>query len=214
MTAAIPAATVSRLITYQRILQELERVGVQTTSSDKLGQLAQVSAFQVRKDLAHFGSFGTRGSGYAVAALHLEVIRILGLDRLRNIAIMGMGRLGQALLDYPNFDREAFRLVAAFDISSAHVGKRYGELTVQGVEDLPQTVHDRHIELAFLTVPAAAAQAAAGMLVAAGIRGILSFAPAVVTVPPGVRVEPVDLAAGLQRLAYYVRDAESPVVAR
>jgi redox-sensing transcriptional repressor len=214
MASVIPAATVSRLVTYQRILHSLEHAGVYATSSDELGQLAHVSAFQVRKDLAHFGRFGTRGAGYTVATLHQEVVRILGLNRLWNIAIMGMGRLGQALVDYPNFDREAFRLVAAFDVAPDHIGRRYGELTVQGVEELPQAVRERHIDLAFLTVPAAAAQGAADKLVAAGIRGILSFAPAVVNVPPGVRVEPVDLAAGLQRLTYYVRDAESPVVAR
>jgi redox-sensing transcriptional repressor len=205
--SAIPAATVGRLVTYQRILQELEASGVSATSSDELGQLANVTAFQVRKDLAYFGRFGTRGAGYAVVGLRQELVRILGLGRAWNVAIMGMGRLGQALADYPNFDRIAFRLVAAFDVSPQQIGQRYGDLTVEPVTALAEVVRERAVDLAFLTVPASAAQAAADTLVAAGVRGILSFAPAVVTVPARVRVEPVDLAAGLQRLTYYVHEA-------
>jgi redox-sensing transcriptional repressor len=204
--SGIPTATVGRLVTYQRVLSELEAAGVDSISSDELGALANVTAFQVRKDLAYFGRFGTRGAGYTVANLRHELVRILGLDRAWNVAIMGMGRLGQALADYPNFDRMSFRLVAAFDISPAHIGRRYGELVVEPVDSLTEVVRERAIDLAFLTVPAVAAQAAADNLVAAGIRGILSFAPAVVTVPPEVRVEPVDLAAGLQRLTYYVHE--------
>lgn len=210
-SSAIPAATVSRLVTYLRVLQEFEAAGVHATSSDELGQDAHVSAFQVRKDLAHFGRFGTRGAGYTVSSLRGEIQRILGLGRSWKVAIMGMGRLGQALADYPNFDRHAFQLVAAFDVSPAHIGKRYGQLTVASPDALPAAVPALAIELAFLTVPASAAQVATDALVAAGIRGILSFAPSVVNVPPHVRVEPVDLAAGLQRLTYYVHNATRPL---
>jgi capsular exopolysaccharide synthesis family protein len=159
--SAIPAATVGRLVTYQRILQELEASGVSATSSDELGQLANVTAFQVRKDLAYFGRFGTRGAGYAVVGLRQELVRILGLGRAWNVAIMGMGRLGQALADYPNFDRIAFRLVAAFDVSPQQIGQRYGDLTVEPVTALAEVVRERAVDLAFLTVPASAAQAAA-----------------------------------------------------
>lgn len=206
--ASIPTATVGRLVTYLRVLTEMEQSSVRNTSSDELGRVAQVSAFQVRKDLAHFGRFGTRGAGYTVVTLRRELMRILGLTRPWNVAIMGMGRLGQALVDYPNFDREAFHLVAAFDVDPALVGRTFGELTVEHVDALPRLVEERAIDLAFLTVPAQVAQVASDQLAAAGVRGILSFAPAVVSVPEGVRVEPVDLAAGLQRLTYYVGSAE------
>jgi redox-sensing transcriptional repressor len=202
--ATIPAATVGRLVTYLRVLSEMERAGTRSTSSDELGGVAQVSAFQVRKDLAHFGRFGTRGAGYTVVTLRRELMRILGLTRPWHVAIMGMGRLGQALADYPNFDREEFRLVAAFDVDPMLIGRRFGDLSVEHVDALATVVAERAIDLAFLTVPAHVAQGASNQLVAAGIRGILSFAPAVVTAPDGVRVEPVDLAAGLQRLTYYV----------
>lgn len=204
---SIPSATVGRLVTYLRILTELESAGVKSTSSDELAAVAHVSAFQVRKDLAYFGRFGTRGAGYTVATLRRELRRILGLTRPWHVAIMGMGRLGQALADYPNYDRQEFLLEAAFDLDPDLVGRRFGHLTVDSIVDVGPVVTDRGIDLAFLTVPGAAAQAAANALVDAGIRGILSFAPTVVAVPDHVRLERVDLSAGLQRLTYYLHDA-------
>lgn len=201
---SIPTAAVSRLVTYLRILTELERSGVSTASSEHLAGVAQVSAFQVRKDLAYFGRFGTRGAGYRVSALREELRRILGLTRHWRVAIMGMGRLGQALVDYPSLGEYDFLLCAAFDIDPAKVGMQVGGLRVEAVTELPGVVKDRGIDMAFLTVPGEAAQAAADRLVAAGIQGILNFAPSVVKVPQEVWVEPVDFMAGLKRLAFYV----------
>jgi redox-sensing transcriptional repressor len=203
-TPGVPAATVGRLVTYLRLLTEMEEQGVRTTSSDELAGRSHVSAFQVRKDLAYFGRFGTRGAGYTVTTLRRELRRILGLTRPWNVAIMGMGRLGQALADYPNFDEYDFRLVAAFDADPAKAGLPAGGLSVEPLEALPARAAERSIDLAFLTVPAPAAQAAADALVAAGVRGILNFAPAVLEVPANVYVEPVDLMAGLKRLSYHV----------
>lgn len=201
---SIPTAAVSRLVTYLRVLTELHAAGVGTASSDHLAEAAQVSAFQVRKDLAYFGRFGTRGAGYRVAVLRDELRRILGLNRPWRLAIMGMGRLGQALADYPGMTEHGFLLQAAFDVDPAKVGMRVGGLDVQAVAELPRVVAERGIDMAFLTVPGGAAQEAADALVAAGIKGILSFAPSVVKVPDGVQVEPVDFMAGLTRLAFYV----------
>ena len=205
MKTNIPTATVSRLVTYLRILTDLEEGEVKRTSSDLLAEEAQVSAFQVRKDLAYFGRFGTRGAGYSVPTLRRELRRILGLTRPWNVAIMGMGRLGQALADYPNFDQYDFILEASFDTDAAKVGRHVGGVDVYPVEELDARVAERSIDIAFLTVPAHAAQGAADRLVAAGVRGILNFAPTVITVPAGVFVEPVDFVAGLKRLAYYLQ---------
>lgn len=202
--SAVPAATIGRLVTYLRLLSELEDAGVRTTSSDELAAGAQVSAFQVRKDLAYFGRFGTRGAGYTVATLRRELRRILGLTRPWHVAIMGMGRLGQALADYPSFDRYDFRLLAAFDADPAKAGLRAGPLVVDGVDRLADRASELKIDLAFLTVPAPAAQGAADALVAAGVRGILNFAPAVLVVPETVHVEPVDFLAGMKRLSFHV----------
>jgi redox-sensing transcriptional repressor len=200
----VPSATVGRLVTYLRLLTELEEEGTRTTSSDELATRAHVSAFQVRKDLAYFGRFGTRGAGYTVATLRRELRRILGLTRPWTVAIVGMGRLGQALADYPNFDRYDFRLRAAFDADPSKAGLHVGGLVVDPIEALPERVAELGVDMAFLTVPAASAQDAADALVAAGVRGILNFAPAVLDVPETVHVEPIDFLAGLKRLAYHM----------
>ena len=202
MPPLIPPATVGRLVTYLRVLTDLAAAGVERISSDELGERAGTSAFQVRKDLATCGRFGTRGSGYAVATLERELRRVLGLTRVWSVAIVGMGRLGQALADYPNFAEYDFDLRGAFDVDPAKVGLAAGPLVVRHLSELPTAVRDEGIAMAFLTVPAPAAQVAADALVAAGVRGILNFAPTVIHVPDGVHVEGVDFLAGLQRLAF------------
>lgn len=214
MRRAIPTATVSRLVAYLRILAHLEADGTRKTSSEHLAREAQVSAFQVRKDLAYFGRFGTRGAGYDVVTLRIELRRILGLTRPWRVAIVGMGRLGEALADYPNFDGYDFRLEAAFDVDPEKVGRTVGGLVVRHMRDLDTTVAEREIDIGFLTVPSGSAQEAADALSAAGVRGILNFAPTVVGAPEGVHVEPVDFLAGLKRLSFYIQapaSEEQPV---
>lgn len=202
---ATPSATISRLVTYLRVLTDLEEGGVGRTSSEHLAAEANVSAFQVRKDLAYFGSFGTRGSGYTVPTLRRELRRILGLTRPWNVAIVGMGRLGQALADYPHFGQYDFLLRCAFDVDQHKVGRKLGGLPIHGMAEMPRVVAERAIDIAFLTVPVGGAQEAADTLVQAGIRGILNFVPTVIDVPEHVRVEPVDLLAGLKRLTFYLQ---------
>jgi redox-sensing transcriptional repressor len=200
---AVPTATISRMVTYLRILSELENAGVKNISSDSLADAAQVSAFQIRKDLAYFGRFGTRGAGYSVPVLHRELNRILGLNREWNVAIVGMGRLGQAIAHYPNFNQYHFALKSFFDISPKVIGETINGITVHAMSELPRLVKEKQIELGLLTVPHDAAQDAADALVAAGIRGILNFAPRIITVPREIHVEPVDFLAGLKRLSFY-----------
>ncbi|HEX7000119.1 MAG TPA: redox-sensing transcriptional repressor Rex [Trueperaceae bacterium] len=208
----IPSATVSRLITYLRVLNGLEAGGVERVSSDLLASEAQVSAFQVRKDLAYFGTFGTRGTGYTVSSLRDELKRILGLTRQWRVAIVGMGRLGQAIADYPGMSEFDFELVAAFDVDQRKVGRGFGSVLVRSLGELPAAVAELDIEIAFLTVPVKAAQTAADAVTAAGVKGILNFAPTVVSVPAGVRVENVDFLAALKRLSYFLHeDAAEPV---
>lgn len=210
MPRGIPSATVSRLVIYLRVLSDLEAEGVGRTSSDHLATEANVSAFQVRKDLAYFGSFGTRGSGYMVGSLKRELRRILGLTRQWNVIIVGMGRLGQALAAYPQLDQYDFRLVAGVDVDHAKVGSRIGGLKVYHLDDLRGLLAEQPVDIAFLAVPVEAAQAAADALVEAGVPGILNFAPTVVSVPATVTVESVDFLAGLKRLAYFLH---TPAVA-
>ena len=202
--SSIPTATISRLVTYLRILSQLEAQGVKKTSSDHLAEEAQVSAFQVRKDLAYFGRFGTRGAGYTVPTLQRELRRILGLTRPWQVAMVGMGRLGEAIAHYPSFDDYEFNLKACFDIAPEKVGNDVAGLKILHPDDLPHTIKEKGIDIGFITVPQEAAQSVADSLVAAGIKGILNFAPIVIEVPADIHVENVDFLAGLKRLSFYI----------
>ena len=202
--STIPTATISRLVTYLRILGAYEDAGIRNTSSEQLADEAQVSAFQVRKDLAYFGRFGTRGAGYTVPTLRRELRRILGLTRAWNVAIIGMGRLGQAIAHYPNLEQYDFILKAAFDVNPDLIGQDAAGLVIQNLDELSETVKTKGVDIGFITVPQDAAQDTADALVAAGIQGILNFAPQVISVPKDIHVEPVDFLAGLKRLSFYI----------
>ena len=209
----IPTAAVSRLITYLRILEELEAQQVPHTSSVDLAERAQVTAFQVRKDLAYFGRFGRRGMGYVVPVLRRELVRVLGLNRIWKVVIMGMGRLGQAVANAAS-DYQ-FSYVGLFDIDAALIGREIRGLKVQHADELRAFVQRTPVDLGLLAVPPEHAQAAAQTLVVAGIRGILNFAPTMIQprLLPGssepapewktVSVENVDFLAGMKRLAFY-----------
>ncbi|MBW7917317.1 MAG: redox-sensing transcriptional repressor Rex [Trueperaceae bacterium] len=205
----LPSVTVSRLVGYLRALADMEAEGVVYATSERLGGAAQVSAHQVRKDLllAKVTS-GTRGRGYTVAILRRELSATLGLTRSWRVAIVGMGRLGQALADYPHFSGFNFELVCGFDRDPGKVGRPIGELPVYGMEELARRTAELALDIAFLTVPVPSAQAATDLIVAAGVRGILNFAPTVISVPERVRVEAVDFLAGLKRLAFYLQPHE------
>ncbi len=207
--ASIPTATVSRLVSYLRILSQLDEAEVTKTSSEHLAAEAHVSAFQVRKDLAYFGKFGTRGTGYTVKTLQENLKQILGLTRPWNVAIVGMGRLGEALAVYPNLARYDFRLRAAFDVAPDKVGRSVSGLVVRHMDDLANVARAEELDIGLLTVPSEVAQAAADALGVAGVQGILNFAPTVIDPPPGTRVEPIDFLAGLKRLSYYIHAPET-----
>lgn len=215
----IPSAAISRLVTYLRILEKLESQGINRTSSNDLAERAQVSAFQVRKDLAYFGRFGTRGMGYTVAVLKRELRRILGLTRPWNVVIMGMGRLGQAIAHYPGASDYEFSFVGLFDPDPGKVGLQIRNLEVMHPDHLKDFVRSHQVDMGFIAVPAERAQDVAQTLVEAGVKGILNFAPVVIQpkmverpgLEPekeeeweGVIVENIDFLAGMKRLAFYI----------
>jgi redox-sensing transcriptional repressor len=156
----------------------------------------------VRKDLSFFGNFGVRGRGYDVAALELALSRILGLDRSWRTVVVGTGRLGSALTAYPEFRSQGFHIVGAFDSDPARVGCRVGETEVRAVTELGDFVRREGVTIGMIATPASAAQRAAEQLVAAGVRGILNFAPTTLDVPEGVSVRNVNLAIELEGLSY------------
>jgi len=204
----VPDATVSRLPLYLRVLVELAGEGETTVSSDELAEAAGVTSAKVRKDLSALGSYGTRGIGYDVAHLIDEIRTTLGLTQHWSILIAGVGNLGQALARYKGFAERGFRVAALLDIDPEKVGTRVADLTVQHLDELRAIVRAEGVAIGVIATPAPAAQEVADRMVAAGIRSILNFAPAMLTVPEAVTIRKVDLAIELQILSYYEqRDA-------
>jgi redox-sensing transcriptional repressor len=189
---------------YLRELQHLVAEGTQTTSSSQLGERLGFSDAQVRKDLAHFGNFGHPGIGYRSDELIAEIRRILGTDRRWSVALVGVGNLGRALLGYRGFDSQGFSLAAAFDSDPDKVGSVVEGMEILAMERLPQVVAERRIELGLIAVPGPFAQAAADQLVAAGVGGIVNFAPVTLALPDGVSQVGVDLARELEQVAFAV----------
>ncbi len=198
----IPRVVVYRLSLYLRALNGLTAEDVTTVSSASIGQLVGVKPDQVRKDLAYFGQFGTKGRGYDVGELVRAIIRILGTDRIHNVALVGAGNLGRSLLAYKGFEKRGFKIVAVFD--RAGIGSRIGpdELTINDPSDLMEVIREKKVRIGIVAVPAVAGQEAAEQLVKAGVKAILNFAPMGLAVPEEVRVENIDLAIGLEGLAY------------
>lgn len=212
----IPEATVSRLPIYYRSLLELSDREVPTISSERLAEMAGVNAAKVRKDLSFLGSYGTRGVGYDVAYLLHEVSRELGLTEDRPVAIVGVGNLGSALANYRGFAARGFHIVGLFDSDPSKQGQKVAGLTIRPMTAIAEVAKSDGIAIGIVAVPAAEAQRVADLLVEAGVRSILNFAPVVITVPEGVSLRKVDLAIELQILSFYQqrREAGTPALSR
>jgi redox-sensing transcriptional repressor len=200
---AIPEATVGRLPIYLRALVEMAENGSSTISSNDLAGAAGVNSAKVRKDLSYLGSYGTRGVGYDVAYLIHQVRRELGLTQHWPVVIAGAGNLGHALSNYKGFSERGFRIAALVDNAQDKVGEQIGEMAIEHIDKLPEIVRREDVAIGVISTPAGAAQEVADRMVAAGIRSILNFAPAVISVPEQVSVRKVDLSIELQILAYY-----------
>jgi redox-sensing transcriptional repressor len=199
----IPEATVARLPLYLRALDEAARERMVTISSEALAMRAGVNAPQVRKDLSHLGSYGTRGVGYDVAYLLRQINRQLGLTEDRRVAIIGAGNLGRALASYAGFPARGFHVVAAFDVDPSKIGTRLGQVVVQPSGSMIEVFEDERVAIAVIATPATVAQSVADAAVAAGVGSILNFAPTTVSVPPRVALRQVDLGIELQILSFY-----------
>jgi redox-sensing transcriptional repressor len=209
----IPEATVARLPLYLRALNEAARDRTVTISSESLAVRAGVNAPQVRKDLSHLGSYGTRGVGYDVAYLLRQINRQLGLTEDRRVAIIGAGNLGQALASYGGFPSRGFHVVAAFDVDPAKVGRRLGPAVVHPTASMVEVLQDEMVAIAVIATPAPVAQGVADAAVTAGVGCILNFAPTSVIVPPHVALRQVDLGIELQILSFYQQQQTRGLVA-
>jgi len=200
----ISEAVVRRLPIYLRYLKELQMRNVQTVSSQDLGQKLDLNPAQIRKDLAYFGEFGKKGIGYDVSYLIEKIRQILKLDQDLNVALVGAGNLGRALCNYNGYTKEKMKIVAVFDSSPEKIGTRINHLVVQPMSELSQTIKDLNIRIGIITVPASEAQNVANEFIASGVEAILNFAPAIIKVPPNIRVHNADFTTDLQSLAYYL----------
>lgn len=203
----IPEATVNRLPVYLRSLYELAESRTTTISSERLAGMAGVNAAKVRKDLSYLGSYGTRGVGYDVQYLLFQMSRELGLTQDWPVVIVGVGNLGHALANYDGFGDRGFPVAALLDADPARVGERVGGVVIRHVDDLAEVVADLRVAIGVVATPASSAQEVVNQLVAVGIRSILNFAPASVTVPEFVSLRKVDLAVELQILSFYQQRA-------
>jgi redox-sensing transcriptional repressor len=209
----IPEATVARLPLYLRSLLEGQHAGLTTISSERLAELAGVNAAKVRKDLSYLGSYGTRGVGYDVEYLLFQMSRELGLTQDWPVAIIGQGNLGQALANYAGFGDRGFPIVALCDADERVVGTTVHGVVVRHIHDLPAIAAEHAIAIGIIATPATAAQEVADLLVSAGVKSILNFAPTVISVPDDVSLRKVDLAVELQILSFYQqrRTGSSPL---
>lgn len=205
----ISELTTSRLSVYLRCLTFLDSIGETTISSHELAERFHLNSAQIRKDLACFGEFGTRGVGYDVAQLRANLVQALGLDRTRHAVIIGAGNLGMALADYAGFNNRGFSIIALLDTDGNRVGltSRSG-IQVSHYDDLSEIVKRGSVEIGIIAVPADSAQIVLDALAHAGVSAILNFAPVQLRRPPGVKVRSVDLRINLESLAFHLKNVE------
>jgi redox-sensing transcriptional repressor len=202
----IPRKAIYRLSVYLRCLARLAENKIQTVSSETLAKVAGVKPTQLRKDLAYFGTFGTRGLGYDVAELSQRIAEELGTSRLQPVVLVGVGNLGLALLSYRGFAPEGFEIVAAFDVDTRRARDKKIATPILPMTKLVEFIREHHVKMAILAVPSAVAQEVANTLTTSGVAGILNFAPLVLEVPDDVMVNNVNLAIELENLSYFIQE--------
>lgn len=207
MHRQIPDVVVSRLPMYLRALGLLKAEGVEYVSSRGLGARLRLTPAQIRKDLSYFGKFGRQGRGYNVSLLHSQLQQILGLNRQWRMAVVGVGRLGRAIMDYKGFIPEGFKVVVAFDKDPNMIGKKVSGVQVEDVTNLEESVMIKNVDIAIVAVPWADAQEVIDKLVQSGIRAILNYAPISARVPKGVRIRGIDPVLALQSMTFYLARA-------
>jgi len=211
-TPPVPLPTLRRMPRYHQYLARLRSAGQEQVSAARMAQVLGVHHTQVRKDLTLAGCLGRPKTGHRVAELMTAIERFLHWDNQSEAFLVGVGSLGTALLNYPGFGQAGARIVAAFDLDPAKCGGRVGEIPVLGMDKLPGLAERMHIAVGILTVPADAAQAAAELMVASGIRAIWNFAPITLDLPRAIIVENLELFASLALLLRKLADSRSPAV--
>jgi redox-sensing transcriptional repressor len=200
----IPDIVVGRIPLYLRELTEMAAEGKMITSSQELGQRLGISSAQIRKDLSQFGEFGKQGTGYNITFLVEQLRRILKVDQLWNVVLVGAGDLGRAVANYRGFIDRGFRITRVYDIDPQIIGQKVGGFIIRDVASVVDDVRNGKIKVAMLAIPASDAQSVTDLLVEAGISAILCYAPVSLNVPEGVKIQYIDPVLRLQHMTYYV----------
>ncbi len=202
----IPEATIKRLSIYNRILNELNRDGIEVVSSARLSEISGLNAAQIRKDLTYFGEFGVRGVGYFVTHLRDNIKRILGINKQWNLIIIGVGKLGQAIISYGNLKAQGYNIVAAFDNDPSKIGTKIGPFNtpVYPMSKLAEIVNQHSVKIAILTTPASSAQEVMKSLDESNIEGIINFAPVKLKSSKNIKISYVDLVTEFDKMAFKI----------
>jgi len=200
----VPNIVVGRLPLYLRTLQLMNQEGRRVTSSQELGERLGISAAQIRKDLSQFGEFGKQGTGYSIDYLTDQLRQILKVNKVWDVAVVGIGDVGHALARYQGFANRGFRIVLLFDNDPQKIGAKVGEFTINSIADVVKMVREADVQIAMLSVPVVYAQQVTNLLVEAGVKSILNYAPINIAVPAPVHVQYIDPVLHLQRMTYYL----------
>lgn len=200
----VPNIVVGRLPLYLRTLQLMSQEGRRVTSSQELGERLGISAAQIRKDLSQFGEFGKQGTGYNIDYLTDQLRQILHVNTVWDVAVVGIGDIGHALARYQGFSNRGFKIALLFDNDPKKIGTNVGDFVVRGLDDMVATIRDAGVLISMLSVPADRAQQVTNLLVEAGVRSILNYAPINITVPNHVHVQYIDPILHLQRMTYFL----------
>jgi redox-sensing transcriptional repressor len=203
-TKTVPNIVVGRLPLYLRTLQLMHLEGRRVTSSQELGERLGISAAQIRKDLSQFGEFGKQGTGYNIDYLSEQLRQILHVNTVWDVAVIGIGAVGHALARYQGFANRGFKIALLFDNDPLKIGTIVGNFTVNGITDLVQMIKEAGVKIAMLSVPVDQAQEVTNLLVEAGVKSILNYAPINITVPLDVHIQYIDPVLHLQKMTYYL----------
>jgi len=202
----ISESTINRLSRYYRTLGRLIDQNVDTINSDKLALLDGITSAQVRKDLSFFGSFGKRGLGYKTKELKQKIGEILGLNKTYNVALVGIGNIGLALIDYNEFKTQGFHIRVLFDNDNDKIGKVIKGLRIKHIDSLCNELQRERIDIGILAVPANAAQDVVNKMITCGVRGFLNFAPVSIHTPDHVIVRNENMSIELEAISYYLNN--------
>lgn len=203
-TKPVPDIVIGRLPVYLRALAHMLDEGQKVTASQELAERLGISSAQIRKDLSHFGEFGKQGMGYDIDHLRDQLKRILKVEGIWDMALVGAGDLGHAIANYRGFEGRGFRVACVFDNDPQKIGRHLGKFEIWSVATLSSKLQEMDIKIAIVAVPASAAQAVVDDLVRADVKAILNYAPITVTVPSDMRVQYIDPVVHLQRMTYYL----------